>query len=361
MSMDQAQLSANRALGFAPGEIAAAAIRPADPSRRAQVMQTFDGRSAQGLLPDRADGTLALARLAPIDSAEPVKAQVRTPEREWRGEVGLNEVSANYFDVIGSRITGNCPLFDSGDQTEVVVNEAFMRRYTGGAAAGAVQLKLQIMSDGVLFKPARICAVVPDHQWVDVRGTPVPMVYRPLRNMSGARVALLRGDARDAERVWGSLRQRLQASFPDYQLHAAERLQDRVRTMLAGERAVAHLSVLVSAAVFVLSVLLSTQVALIAVGLQRQALAVRWALGGTALRLLRSAFGRSVLLPVLLGALALGAGIAVMLWMLPETAPEGLLRAAAAAALAMLVALLLSLLPVLARLRQQSLIAQLGS
>ena len=361
MSMEQAQLSANRALGFAPGEIAAAAIRPVDPSRRAQVMQTFDRRSAQGLLPDRADGTLALARLAPIDSAEPVKAQVRTPEREWRGEVGLNEVSANYFDVIGSRITGNCPLFDSGDQTEVVVNEAFMRRYTGGAAAGAVQLKLQIMSDGVLFKPARICAVVPDHQWVDVRGTPVPMVYRPLRNMSGARVALLRGDARDAERVWGSLRQRLQASFPDYQLDAAERLQDRVRTMLAGERAVAHLSVLVSAAVFVLSVLLSTQVALIAIGLQRRALAVRWALGGSALRLLRSAFGRSVLLPVLLGALALGAGIAVMLWLLPETAPEALLRAAVAAALAMLVALLLSLLPVLARLRQQSLIAQLGS
>ena len=158
-----------------------------------------------------------------------------------------------------------------------------------------------------------------------------------------------------------SLRQRLQASFPDYQLDAAERLQDRVRTMLAGERAVAHLSVLVSAAVFVLSVLLSTQVALIAIGLQRRALAVRWALGGSALRLLRSAFGRSVLLPVLLGALALGAGIAVMLWLLPETAPEALLRAAVAAALAMLVALLLSLLPVLARLRQQSLIAQLGS
>jgi hypothetical protein len=361
MSMEQAQRLVNRGLGFAPGAFAAAAIRPADPAPRAQAMQTFDSRSVQGLLPERDNKTYALVRLAPIDSGELIKAQVRTTEREWRGQVSLNEVSANYFDLLGAGIAGSCPLFDVGDPSEVIVNEAFMRRYAGGATVDSVQLKLQIMSDGVLFKPARICAVVPDHQWVDVRGTPVPMIYRPLKNVSGARVALLRTNGRGEEYALESLRRRLQESFSDYTLHAAERLQDRVYAMLAGDRAVAHLSVLVSAAVFVLAVLLSAQVALIAIGLQRQALAVRWALGATAVRLLRSAFGRSVLMPVLLGALALSAGVALMLWLLPQATPETLYRAATAAVFAMLAAALLSLLPALVRLRRQSLIAQLGS
>jgi hypothetical protein len=361
MSMEQAQRLVNRELGFAPSELATAAIRPANPAPRAQAMQTFDGRSVQGLLPEQGDETYALASLAPIDSGEPIKAQVRTTEREWRGEVSLNEVSANYFDLLGTRIAGDCPLFDSGDQSEVIVNEAFMRRYAGGAAQASVQLKLQNISDGVLFKPARICAVAPDHQWVDVRGTPVPMIYRPLKNMSGARVALLKADARGLQPALESLRRRLQESFPDYQLHAAEHLEERVLAMLVGERAVAHLSVLVSAAVFVLAVLLSAQVALIAIGLQRQALAVRWALGADAFRLLRSAFGHSLLMPVLVGALALGAGVALMLWLLPQATPETLYRAALAAVFAMLAAALLSLLPALLRLRRQSLIAQLGS
>ena len=133
----------------------------------------------------------------------------------------VNDVSANYFDLMQIGLLDGLPLEVGGD-AEVVINRAFALRYFGNPAPLGEVVNIldpaEALRIGITDVPHRIIGVVEDAQYVDPRGSAEPTVYRPLRHSAGFRVLLLPHDdpapaAATIDRAFRSMWPQLQLSM----------------------------------------------------------------------------------------------------------------------------------------------------
>ena len=144
-----------------------------DPATTSEAVRQLAG------LPDVS--AVAVAIRAPLSLsggglARPVAVPGTTPDpREGLPPVKFNAVSANYFDVLGTRIVHGRPFSEveaRGGPATVVVNEQFVTRYL----AGREPLDRLIEVAGV---PHRIVGVAQDGVVNEIGETPQPYLYLP--------------------------------------------------------------------------------------------------------------------------------------------------------------------------------------
>lgn len=133
----------------------------------------------------------ALASASPFDA--PLVRQMRfdgDSEGASPRYVFVNEVSSDYFRVLGVPLVGGSGFSGSAATDEVLVSEKYAARFLGEdrPLGRKFELQRQIASDK--FDTVTVVGVVPDFHRMSPKGELLSMIYRPLRQEGGFWLAL---------------------------------------------------------------------------------------------------------------------------------------------------------------------------
>ena len=285
-------------LGFERSRILLAELNPGNRTVGPEPRLRLFGRivDAARTQPGVADAAVSL--FTPIGNSlmntvlhVPGGAQLSEPEM-----VALsNDVSPGWFSTYGTPVLAGRD-FTAADTAQslsvAIVNEAFARRFLGGANP----IGRMVAGPGDSAGP-EIVGVVGDAAYASVRGTVPPTVYWPLaqtsshwepasnvtlavRTAAGSPAALTRGIARAIGRV-----------SPDVSI-TFRTMDDQVNGALTQDRLLARLSGAFGALALILAAIGLYGVTSYTVALRRSEIAVRIALGAPPARIVRHVLGR---------------------------------------------------------------------
>jgi putative ABC transport system permease protein len=223
----------------------------------------------------------------------------------------VNAVAPGWFETYGMRILAGRDISASdaaGAPLVVVVNEAFVRRFAGGASP----LGLRVKGVGLgILRESIVVGVVNDAVYRTSRMGIVPTMYLPMEQarLSSAAYSLtlkVRGDRASVER---GVTAALERASPDLAF-SFRSYADQVRATIVQERLVAMLSGFFGVLALLLAALGLYGTTSYAVGRRRPEIAVRIALGASARGIVWLVLRRVAALLAFGSAL----GIAVSLW-----------------------------------------------
>lgn len=96
----------------------------------------------------------------------------------------LNDVSSNYFQRFRIRLLAG-GMFDPVARDEIVINQTMARQFFASENPIGEHLELLGATIDGMAQRYRVAGVVADAHYLDPRGGPIPMIYRPLQSKSG--------------------------------------------------------------------------------------------------------------------------------------------------------------------------------
>lgn len=234
----------------------------------------MDRTATRGAEVELAKVGVALATLPPLGGRALTWEAEIEGRTSTRGTIQVNHVTANFFDVLGIAIEQACPSEAIANGTAAWVNRSFLRVFAPDLGAATLRVRY-----ADLFERAdlTVCGIVADAYLNNARGSPAPVLYRPLQQRRSFEFALA-ADAFSAEQR-GRLEGVLAEFFRNTRASLSEDVRARIRFDLAHELALARLNGGLSLAAGVLAAIAAVQLGQVALRLRLQMLATRRALG----------------------------------------------------------------------------------
>lgn len=269
---------ADRNLGF-DSNATSYASRTESPGE-GRLPTNFDSRDATTLLAELNKLDVAAATANPIEQVATVQGTHRFRGPRTQTLLGVNFVSANYFDVLNVSANSRCGPFDRFAPNQALFNAAFARQFhlSPSGTEG-----LQLATPG-LNGEIEYCGTVPDIQLDDVRASPRPTIYLPLKRLGdvGTLIAATNTLARHVTAIDAAIHDHA----PDVVFARWRPIAQLISEQLQDERALSRIGVMSSILALALGIAISAFATLSAAELMARALAIRSALGATRHRLL---------------------------------------------------------------------------
>lgn len=182
---------------------------------------------------------MAFSTADPLGEPDLAEVKLKNPQdgTDIVAQIGLNEVSPEYFDLLSLQLLeGRAPHDRSVD--EVVINKRFEDLFLGGLGKTLdVQLEITSPRDMGSSRTARIVGVVEDAQFASAISAATATLYRPLLESGAFRAVLIEAP----EHAWNDVheivfRVHAQAGQQEWQFQPARSLEDKVSSDLSGER-----------------------------------------------------------------------------------------------------------------------------
>jgi predicted permease len=291
----------------------------------------------------------ALARLVPVSPdgmrrAFAVDGYLPQPGEDM--ELNFNVVGRDYFATMGiALLRGRGFVAGDRDAAPVaVVNEAFARRYFGGADPVGRTFR----QDAPDADTVRIVGLVRDGKYRSLHEAPMPYIYLPLSQNYSPYVHLVVATAGDPMNALPLVRAELAQLDPDLPLIGARTLNQHLGTLVATERTVSRLVAAFGLVASLLAALGIYGLMSFLVAQRTREIGTRMALGARPGSVLRLVLGRGTVLVLIglgIGLIAALTGTQVLSSLLfGVSATEPTIFAGVAAALAT-VAVLASYIP----------------
>lgn len=299
-------------------------------SGESQFPSLLDGRPIAALVDDAAvngpGASIALASAPPVGAPQVVSASVGD-EPAGSELVAINFVTPSYFRILGIPVEQLCAPMGEHSAQQVIVNQAFLRRYASGNGALPTRITAQVPSAG---RPQElsVCGVAGDAQFLNARGPAVPVIYAPLARLGNLGAIIGRGEqAAAVARLTGAL----QGVAPEYEAKPARAVADRISEDLQPDKALAALSLLISLVVVVLSASMCLLTLTAAAAMLESEVAVRWSMGSSRMRLTTSLLSTRKPWPIL-ASVMLNVGAVLGAFALAPELPKAAVLAAVGAA-----------------------------
>ncbi len=319
------------------------------PKMRGVVMSSDGGRDGLRLLRERRrQMLLAVPGIEAVGFGAPVplgrvaismSSSVPLPDRpEQTIDIVRNTADRGYPDVIGMRIVhGEWPGPD--DHPGYVINRAAAEALFGNAEATG---SIFPGSEGPELDPGPVIAVVEDVAFSHPSEPDRPRIYEPDGPLSMLESILVKTRL-PAEELRRELDRLIESGELEFEIESIDRLTDRLRELLAPDRARMQMSALAAVVVLVLALIgfYATQRFLVEAG--KREYAILAALGAGPKRLRRLVMRRGLLLGLPGLAFAVPLGFITLAWLKQDFLPEDVPTPALVVAVALVLAALLLL------------------
>jgi predicted permease len=319
-------------------------------------LEGYSEEQAQRFYTDLREQVAALPGVTGVTMAErvPLSGWARrsivvdgyTPAQGEDMEIGFNGVTDGYFEAIGIRVLAGrtfTPADNAAAPTVAIVNEAFARRFFGGANP----VGRRVGTQGAEGPMAEIVGLVPDAKYRSLTEEPTPYLYYAYAQQPRSSMMLHVSTALDPHVLAPALRERVRELAPNMAPPAIVTLRSRVDEATLVQRiAVYALGVLGILALGIAAIGLYGVISYVVVQRTHE-FGVRTALGADSRAVLRMVIGQGVrlaLVGVVIGTV-LALGLAQLLRSLLFVSPADPVALLAAAGVLTLTAVFASWLP----------------